>query len=425
MRAGGTGPWTSSAGSLPPGLSLSGDGTISGQPAATFNGNLSVTVTDSLGAASTSSLPIAVTTMPTVVTTRLPDAIVGAPYRASLAASGGTAPYKWDAASSVLPAWLTLSPTGLLTGTPSTSGTFDVEPALKDADGTNVSTALAVTAVPDPGPLAITPTTLPAMTVGVPVTVRLSATGADGAVTWLLKAGQVPAGLTFSSEGVLSGTPLTAGRPRFTVQIGDGTARLAAVAYQPAIALPLQVSTTSLREGTVGTAYPTTPLRTFGGRAPFTWSVSDGALPAGLALDLTGSLSGTPSAGGDSAFTVTVVDADGRVASQALTVTARPPLQLTTDALAGATSGVAYSGQLTATGGNGVYTFRRVSGVMPPGLAIAPNGSITGTPTKVGTYSLTFSVRDSVGRSASASGQIVVASAQSPNRPPRVGRGWL
>src|SRR5204863_238363 len=81
------------------------------------------------------------------------------------------------------------------------------------------------------------------------------------------------------------------------------------------------VSTASpLPAGTVGTAYSQT-LAVAGGTAPFTWSVSAGALPAGLNLNAAGVLNGTPTTAGTSNFTVKVSDSVGAGSTKAVAVT--------------------------------------------------------------------------------------------------------
>jgi len=74
--------------------------------------------------------------------------------------------------------------------------------------------------------------------------------------------------------------------------------------FQP----PLAVSTTALSDGTVGSAYSQS-LSASGGTGPYTWTVSAGALPAGLNLSTAGVISGPPTTAGSSSFTVTVTDA--------------------------------------------------------------------------------------------------------------------
>lgn len=86
---------------------------------------------------------------------------------------------------------------------------------------------------------------------------------------------------------------------------------------------PMQVTTSSLPNGMVGTAYSQT-LGEQNGLAPLTWAVTSGSLPAGLSLDAsTGAITGTPTAPGISSFTVQATDAESVpvTASASLTIT--------------------------------------------------------------------------------------------------------
>ncbi len=87
---------------------------------------------------------------------------------------------------------------------------------------------------------------------------------------------------------------------------------------------PLFVTTSSLPAGTVGVTYPTQQLTATGGTNSYTWTLTSGALPAGLTLSGTGTITGTPTASGVSAFTVTATDANGQSVSsnQSITVAA-------------------------------------------------------------------------------------------------------
>ena len=80
----------------------------------------------------------------------------------------------------------------------------------------------------------------------------------------------------------------------------------------------------SLPGGTVGTEYSAT-LTADGGEGPYTWSVTDGALPEGLALAPGGAITGTPTAEGESAVTVRVADSNSLFASKAMTITVVNP----------------------------------------------------------------------------------------------------
>ncbi len=99
--------------------------------------------------------------------------------------------------------------------------------------------------------------------------------------------------------------------------IGSGTCDVSVTSASA----PLVVSTTSLPSATAGAAYTAT-LAASGGTAPYRWSLSAGALPAGLGLDAgTGKISGTPAAAASAQLTVKVSDAGGTNATKALALT--------------------------------------------------------------------------------------------------------
>ncbi len=77
------------------------------------------------------------------------------------------------------------------------------------------------------------------------------------------------------------------------------------------------------------------------------------------------------------------------------TVSAATGLHITTTTLTPGQKGVAYKFKLAAAGGTAPYTWSLKTGPMPPGLTLSSTGKIAGTPTKKGTYTLTFKVADS------------------------------
>src|SRR5439155_15908379 len=122
--------------------------------------------------------------------------------------------------------------------------------------------------------------------------------------------------------------------------------------------------------GTVGTAYSQT-VASSGGTAPLTWSVSAGALPAGLSLNTgTGAITGTPSAAGSPSFTIQVVDNVGATATKALSITVAATLSITTTSLPGGTVGIAYSQTVGSSGGTAPLTWSVPSGSLPAGLSL-------------------------------------------------------
>jgi hypothetical protein len=168
------------------------------------------------------------------------------------------------------------------------------------------------------------------------------------------------------------------------------------------------VTAAALPRAGVGTAYTRT-LAADGGVGGVTWSVSAGALPAGLALaSATGTLSGTPTASGTYAFTV-IAASDTLRDSRAFTLPISAPVVITsTLTRRGAVMGAAYADTVRATGGNDAFDWHLVSGGLPTGLTLEANGVLRGTPATSGTFRFTASAT-SDGLSAQRDFEMVVA----------------
>jgi hypothetical protein len=159
-----------------------------------------------------------------VTTTPLALAALGSFYSASLEATGGTAPYSWILISGSPPPGLTLSPGGVITGTPSEVGTFSFTVQVTDdtAPTPLVATATRSISVAE-APLSITTTTLPDAIEGTPYEATLVAAGGIAPYAWSVSDGSLPDGLTISPGGVISGTPTGQGSATFSVQAIDAT----------------------------------------------------------------------------------------------------------------------------------------------------------------------------------------------------------
>jgi hypothetical protein len=171
------------------------------------------------------------------------------------------------------------------------------------------------------GRLAVNTSSLPGGTVGTAYTATLRSSFADPPVSWT-STGALPDGLTLSTSGVLSGVPTKAGSFSVDFVVTDALDHTASrrliltVAESPA---PIIIDS-KLPAGQIGVGYAYS-IRTVSGRAPFTWSLSSGALPVGLALDATtGLVSGTPTAPDTTSVTVRVADADGDTSSRSLPI---------------------------------------------------------------------------------------------------------
>ena len=82
-----------------------------------------------------------------VTTSSLAGAVVAQPYAATLAATGGTAPLTWSVSSGTLPAGLSLSSAGSISGTPSTPGTSNFTVAVRDSAGVTAQGALSLSVI--------------------------------------------------------------------------------------------------------------------------------------------------------------------------------------------------------------------------------------------------------------------------------------
>jgi hypothetical protein len=157
--AGGRPPYTWAANSVPPGLTLAPDGSITGTPiiAATYHFTLQVTDKTSASVTEQVTLVVAATLAITSPQT-LPSGTVGSRYLQRLAASGGQTPYTWSISGGTLPAGVTLNaPTGVLEGTPTIGGNFSVNVQVVDnARLTASQTFLISIGVPPPPQTRVT-----------------------------------------------------------------------------------------------------------------------------------------------------------------------------------------------------------------------------------------------------------------------------
>ena len=345
----GTSPftWSVSAGTLPSGVTLGAStGLLAGTPTAAGTYTFTVKVTDASSLTATESVSLTVIAGPSLSFAAPPAGWTNTVYSDSLNESGGTGPFTWSVSTGSLPAGIKLSADGNLTGTPTATGTSSFTVKVTDANNQSATQAIGITISAGVSAPITAP---PAGVVGAAYTDTLTATGGTTPYTWSLNAGTLPAGLSLSSAGVLSGTPTTAGSYPFTVNVIDANNGIATASITLVVTNALTLTFGTPPGGVVGTAYTDT-LTAAGGTTPYTWSVSAGTLPAGITLNAsTGVLAGTPTAGGTSSFTVQVTDANSKTATFATSITV----------LAGALSIVQSANVATTTPGSTVsYTIK-------------------------------------------------------------------
>lgn len=403
--------WSLIGGTLPPGMLLRATGLLEGMPTQSGNYQFRVrAVSGTLADSASLQLAVAAPALPPVVISApstLPNGTQGASYNYQLTATGGSGTYAWSVLSGSLPPGVSLSTSGLLSGSPTSFGTFNA--TLQATSGNqSVSKTLQFVIAP-PAVAVLMPLPLPNGTQGLSYSYQFQASGGTGIYSWALTSGAWPAGITMSSTGAVSGTPTAIGTFTVTVRVTSGS-QTATQALQLVVAAPtLSIATgATLPGGMTGSGY-SQHLTAIGGVGGYAWTLLSGSLPPGLLLSPNGVLSGTPSLDGSFSFTAQVTSGS-QTATKGLSLTISPvPLVITTGSqLPSGTQNGAYGFTLTASGGRGAYVWAITGGTPPNGISLMSNGVLTGTPTAAGNYSFTVQVASGT-QVATASLQLTVA----------------
>ena len=344
-----------------------------------------------------------------VKTTALPAATAGVSYSAKLAASGGIAPYTWSVKKGALPAGLTLVPaTGLIAGIPAAGSTASFTVKVSDSESPSASASATLSITVTTAPLMINTASLPAATADVSYSAKLAAAGGIKPYTWSVTNGALPAGLSLDpATGAISGKPTAPGTAIFRVNVSDAEKPSVSASQGLNITVtvaPLAITTVSVLPGlTSGMPY-SVKLAADGGLTPYTWSITQGSLPAGLKLHAaTGVISGTPTSGSGSTFTAEVSDAQNPPATASATFSLSANT-VTVSSLGDQTTiaGTAVSLQIAASDSAAGQALTYSATGLPAGLSISSSGLISGTPTTPGPYNVKVTATDGTGASGSA-----------------------
>jgi len=345
-----------------------------------------------------------------ITTTSLPNGVVRGGYSVTLGASGGNAPYSWSITGGALPAGLVLdAATGAITGTPSAPvSATPLTSRVQDSSSTALSaTANLTLTISSPTGLAVTTTSLPNGQVGVAYRATLAAAGGITPYSWTITSGSLPAGLSLATAtGVISGSPtsiVTASPITVTATDAGSPAATQSAALTITIAsATLAITTTSLATAYVGSPYSAT-LAASGGKAPYSWSLTAGTLPNGLALNAaTGSITGTPATTvTNTPLTFQVQDASSPAQSKTASLPMSVNSAITISSISPKTAGVTISQviSISATTNDGAGVSWKT---VPGGGLFSPLSSLSGAsvsftaPPSAGVYSVTAtSVSDS------------------------------
>ena len=315
-----------SAGRLPNNLMLGSNGWITGTPDTEELQEFTVRATASGNAFAEKVFRLRVgppTVRLTITTDSLPAAFARSRYDVPMLAAGGTGIYTW-ATDSVLPEGLTLTTDGRLRGEPLVVGEYSMTATVTDEIGESAATTLPLFVVTPRQLVKIRQSGLPDGTVGAPYCadsiVFLLADRGFSPYRWSTNSGSIP-GLTLDPDGQLCGTPTESGTFGIEARVADrsGLFDTSHVFVTITGGRTLRVSTFELPDAVLDEPY-FAEVAAVRGTPPYTFAVTDGALPAKFTMTDVGQIEGVATSTGTFAFLVTVEDADHRTDVQALSI---------------------------------------------------------------------------------------------------------
>jgi titin len=370
----------------------------------------STTTTTSSTSTTSSTVTVTVNGAPSITTSTVPGATKGSAYSTTLVGSGGTGPYTWRLANgSALPAGLTLSTSGVISGTPTA---LEVTTANASSGGTLINGGFTSDFTTNPTTGWVRRTTVGGQTV-------INTVGKTLQFSYGAPACTNQANVTMSEVQQQVTIP-TAGTVTFSVKVINNIWNRIGFGYSNPCYDPYEVKI-ARSNGTVvttGRKIPTSPtdplalehtesvtitttsanevvtISLLGMDAGY-WAGNYGPIFKEATLTTPGGASGSSSSG-TTTFTVELTDANGAKTTKVLTFNVASDITIATKSLGNANRGAPYSQALKATGGAGTLRWSIASGVLPQGLTLSSAGLISGTVAETATsQTLSIAVTDS------------------------------
>jgi len=284
-----------------------------------------------------------------------------------------------------LPPGITLTPAGLLSGTPTTAGTY--APRIRTSNNVGPGPGQLFRMVVSEDPPTINSPSVTTGTINSPFSFTLLAS--PNPTAFQISSGTLPEGLSLSADtGVIAGTPEVSGTFVVGVQARNskGLGPVSTLTFSLAGIPPAITSVLT----TTGNAEQPFRYQIVASNEATSYSVT-GTLPNGLSLNpSTGLISGTPTSVFEGTVTITATNASGSD-NETLNIVINPVVVILTSTEVAGTVGTPLSFQLTANPSNDlVYSVGKQK--LPTGLEITSTGLITGTPLSAESSAVTLKV---------------------------------